>query len=221
MNAMKTLILILAFSFLQCQALPVQGPNADDEEIEFVSNNLLTIWEVARDTFCQGSVRDCLEFFEPERVPFGECNQRFYLEPEALCYVYERYIDHAYSVLTTPPDSPLYTQYTANQYVTWKSLNSTCSWVRSVTGDRIVSSCTLPEIKQACNQFRLYGHKKEVECHLNKHVSTVNAVRESEDREAVSSSVKGWLEDNLHPESISSTLLETTGCTFNSNEYRC
>ncbi len=243
---MKTFILLIAFFLFQFQALlainqtVMEEPESQnqtflvanqtiEDESEFLnlkalSDNFETIRRVAEKTFCTGiSLRNCLEFFNPAaNIAFGECNDIFYIELETLCYVYERYIDHAYSVLTTPPDSTLYAQYTANQYVTWKSLNSTCGWVRSITDNLLISSCTLLEIKQACNRFRLYGHRWEVNCHLNKLVNDFNAVRERENKEAVSSSVKSWLEDNLHPDSIGSALLETIGCTFTSSHgYTC
>ncbi len=220
---MKTFILFLALYLLHGQAVPVKRQAFDDEELErmeAINDNLYMMRKVATGTFCSGSVRECLTFFDPVPVPAGECDEMFYLEQEALCYVYDRYIDHSHSVLTTSPDSPLLEGYRANQYVAWKSLNSTCSWMRQTTGDKFVPSCTVPEIREACTKFRLYGHINELRCHLDRRIHEMNRIRASENRRGVrGSSAESWLSSNLvpEPESISSTILTNTRCNKTSS----
>ena len=54
---------------------------------------------------------------------------QFPLGQKVLCYVYDRYQDFSTHLLTTQPDDPLFVTYSANQYIAWKNLNSTCNWV--------------------------------------------------------------------------------------------
>ena len=222
---MKTFILLLALYLLHCQAVPVKRQSSfTDEEVEkmeAINDNLYMMRKVARGTFCPGKFSECIQFFGPVLVPKGECDETFYLEQEALCYVYDRYIDHSYSVLTTSLDSPLLEGYRANQYVAWRSLNSTCSWVRQITGDTFVPSCTVPEIREACTKFRLYGHLEELRCHLDKRISEMTSSRVSENKAAVNPhSAEHWLSRNLVPEpmSLSSTILTTASCTYDSTD---
>ena len=201
----KTTILLLSFSLTLCHTAPVkrQASNIDlFDQLIFVDTDLKVMRDVESNSFC------------PDPKAIGKCVQiEFPLGQKALCYVYDRYMDYTLRLLSTPSDSPLFASYTANQYVAWKSLNSTCSWVKSNTSSNTLPSCTVPAIEQVCTIYRIHESFQEIKVLISR------LIREQESRELPpGSDISGWLQSNLtpEPESITSTLLRTTGCTKNS-----
>ena len=204
----KTVILLLSFSLLLCQAAPVkrQANDSDTElfdQLEIVKEGLNVMQLVEGRSFClESSVGKCVKKVE------SHVGQR------ALCYVYDRYMDYSQRLLSTPPDSDLFATYTANKYVAWKNLNSTCSLVRLNTTNTL-SACTLPEIGRVCTIYRIYEHFEEILPLLDKAV-----IREKNrtGREPSAVSVPDWLQSNLapEPESITLTLRNVFNCTESS-----
>lgn len=74
---------------------------------------------------------------------------QFEVGQQVLCYVYDRYQDFTNRLLTTPPDDPLFVTYSANQFIAWKNLNSSCNWVGGST-NHIMCSTYYSEFMIAC-----------------------------------------------------------------------
>ena len=127
--------------------------------------------------------------------------------------MYNRYVDYTLRLLSTPPDSPLFATYTANQFVALKSLNSTCKWFKLNTTNSTLPEldCTIPEIQQVCALYRVYEIRQEIYPKVNS-----SECFECEEHSRISSS--DWLQLNLtpEPESIESMLLSLTGYERNS-----
>ena len=122
-------------------------------------------------------------------------------------------MDYSQRLLSTPPDSDLFATYTANKYVAWKNLNSTCSLVRLNTTNTL-SACTLPEIGRGCTIYRIYEIFEEIDELLSEAVKHEKH-RAGIQREPSAVSVPDWLQSNLapEPESITLTLRNVFNCT--------
>ena len=52
------------------------------------------------------------------------------LSLEIMCGMYDLYRDYATALSSSiQPDDPLYGNFSATQYVTWKAMQSACQWV--------------------------------------------------------------------------------------------
>ena len=200
----KVVILLLGLSLVLCHAVPVKRQTAYSDsfnQLRSVDSGLDVMRTVESRSSCPGLISECVQI----EFPLGQ---------KALCYVYDRYMDYTLRLLSTPSDSPLFASYTANQYVAWKSLNSTCNWVKSSTSNSTLPSCTVPEIEQVCTIYRIRESFQEIKVLISR------LIRESleDDELPPGSDIPGWLQSNLtpEPESITSTLLRITGCTKNS-----
>ena len=203
----KVVILLFGLSLVLCHAVPVKRQASHDElsiQLKRVELDLEVMQKVEPKSFC------------PDPTKIWKCaNQvEFRLGQQALCYVYDRYMDYTLRLLSTPSDSPLFATYTANQFVAWKSLNSTCNWVRLNTTNSTLPDCTIPEIQQVCTFYRIYESFHEIKFPL------LGLIRELEPPIVVDyDNVADWLEANLspEPETITSTLLRTTNCNKDSD----
>ena len=175
------------------------------DQLQRVDLDLDVMRRVESRSFCPGLISKCVKI----KFPLGQ---------KALCYVYDRYMDYTLRLLSTPSDSPLFASYTANQYVAWKSLNSTCNWVKSSTSNSTLPSCTVPAIEQVCAIYRIHENFQEIKVLISR------LIREQESSELPRGGDKsGWLQSNLtpEPENITSTLLSVTGCTKNNGDFSC
>ena len=201
-----TLLLGFTLSICSCNAASLhtgQGTTKSEmfELLEKVYGDLSMMRRVESRSFCKGSVSECMRNIE---FPFGQ---------KTLCYVYDRYKDYSQHLLSTSPDSPLFVTYTANQYVAWKALSSTCEWVNLNTNNTL-RACTVPEIGEVCVIYRIYESFLEIKTAFTRHVQSAMM---DEGEIPIIYSESDWLQSNLTPEpgSISSTLLSVTGCTKN------
>ena len=137
-----TLLLGFTLSICSCSAASLHTGQESEmfELLEKVYGDLNMMRRVESRSFCKGLVSECMRNIE---FPFGQ---------KILCYVYDRYKDYSQHLLSTSPDSPLFVTYTANQYVAWKALSSTCEWVKLNTNNTL-RACTVPEIDRCASSI--------------------------------------------------------------------